>query len=317
MYAHVGIMECISDRSPAGVAVSAVALYYKRATAETPLSLVCIDGRTSKALGIAKVPLLVTFQAVDEEVVVTDRCDIITAVIKAVGGSQDAESEALIRLCANENFVISEMCGLLSMEKLLSSRKFLGCALLNAADITVYCSSQPLIEKHGGDIKAEYPNIHRWIKDMQQERGFLGIVEQARAGIVKEEKNDNRDKKGNKLISNGSVNEPIRDVADVTRLEVRIGHILKVWEHPEAEKLYCESIDIGETEPRSIASGLRAYLKKEELENQKVLILANMKTKNLRGFPSHGMVGPFNFWMEFQIPENSIYFWVLLGSLRF
>jgi tRNA-binding EMAP/Myf-like protein len=42
-------------------------------------------------------------------------------------------------------------------------------------------------------------------------------------------------------------------------LEFRVGKILEAWEHPESEKLYCEKIDIGEAEPRLIASGLGAY----------------------------------------------------------
>merc|ERR1712176_1638233 len=69
------------------------------------------------------------------------------------------------------------------------------------------------------------------------------------------------------------------------------GTIQKAWEHEEADKLFCEEIDIGEEDgPRQIASGLRAYYKLEDLEGQRVLVLANLKTRKLVGFPSHGMV---------------------------
>eukprot|EP00922_Rhytidocystis_sp_ex-Travisia-forbesii_P026112 GHVS01038259.1.p1 GENE.GHVS01038259.1~~GHVS01038259.1.p1 ORF type:complete len:372 (+),score=49.24 GHVS01038259.1:194-1309(+) len=283
-------MECVSDQSPTGVAVAAVALYCKTTPSPPSLNLACIDGRTSKALGITKVPLLVTFESADKDAVTTDPVDIIASLAAAGGGKQDAETEKLIRLCAETNFSVSEMRGLLIMETLLSSRKFIGCASLNAADIVVYCSASHLFEKQSAEEKTEYPNINRWIKDMHQSRGLSSIVEQARSGNLNVEKKDGNNKKGNRPASNGTASEPIRDVADVTRLEIRVGHILKAWEHPEAEKLYCESIDIGEAEPRSIASGLRAHLKKEQLENHKVLILANMKSKSLRGFQSHGMV---------------------------
>lgn len=47
---------------------------------------------------------------------------------------------------------------------------------------------------------------------------------------------------------------------------------------------------MGEPQVRQIASGLVPYMKAEELEGQKVIVLANMKAKNLRGFPSHGML---------------------------
>ena len=43
------------------------------------------------------------------------------------------------------------------------------------------------------------------------------------------------------------------------RLELRVGKILEAWPHPESDKLWCEKIDVGEPEPRLIASGLRAF----------------------------------------------------------
>jgi len=76
----------------------------------------------------------------------------------------------------------------------------------------------------------------------------------------------------------------------VTALDIRVGRINKVWTHEEADKLYCEEIDVGEDEPRQIASGLRPYLSEEDLEGRMVLVLCNLKTRKLAGFPSHGMV---------------------------
>lgn len=76
----------------------------------------------------------------------------------------------------------------------------------------------------------------------------------------------------------------------ISALDIRVGLITKVWEHEEADKLYCEEIDVGEGEPRTIASGLRPYLKPEDMEGRKVLVLCNLKERKLVGFPSHGMV---------------------------
>jgi phenylalanyl-tRNA synthetase alpha chain len=78
---------------------------------------------------------------------------------------------------------------------------------------------------------------------------------------------------------------------DVSKLDIRVGVISKAWVHEEADKLFCEEIDIGEESgPRQIASGLRAHYNVEDLEGQRVLVLANLKTRKLAGFPSHGMV---------------------------
>jgi methionine--tRNA ligase beta chain len=84
---------------------------------------------------------------------------------------------------------------------------------------------------------------------------------------------------------------PPSEKNDISKLDIRVGLIQKVWEHPEADKLYCEEIDLGEdTGPRQIASGLKAHYSLEEMENRKVLVLANLKTRKLMNFPSHGMV---------------------------
>jgi phenylalanyl-tRNA synthetase alpha subunit len=77
---------------------------------------------------------------------------------------------------------------------------------------------------------------------------------------------------------------------DISMLDIRVGVITKAWEHEEADKLFCEEIDIGEEEPRKIASGLRAHYKADDLAGQRVLVLANLKERKLVGFPSHGMV---------------------------
>lgn len=70
-----------------------------------------------------------------------------------------------------------------------------------------------------------------------------------------------------------------------------MGVVTKAWEHEDADKLYCEEIDIGEESgPRRIASGLKAHYGLEDLEGRRVLVLANLKTRKLVGFPSHGMV---------------------------
>lgn len=78
---------------------------------------------------------------------------------------------------------------------------------------------------------------------------------------------------------------------DISKLDIRVGVINKVWEHEEADKLYCEEIDLGEEGgPRQIASGLKAHYSLDEMEGRRVLVLANLKSRKLVGFPSHGMV---------------------------
>jgi aminoacyl tRNA synthase complex-interacting multifunctional protein 1 len=97
----------------------------------------------------------------------------------------------------------------------------------------------------------------------------------------------------------------------ISALDIRVGRILKAWEHESSEKLYCEEVDVGESVPRKIASGLRSFYKLDEMQNRTVLVLCNLKARNLGGFPSHGMVlcasNDDHTCVEFAIPpEGSV-----------
>jgi aminoacyl tRNA synthase complex-interacting multifunctional protein 1 len=83
---------------------------------------------------------------------------------------------------------------------------------------------------------------------------------------------------------------PVEAELTVAALDIRVGKIIKAWHHPESDKLFCEDVDVGEDAPRKIASGLRAFYQTEDLEGRLVLVLCNLKARNLAGFPSHGMV---------------------------
>ena len=74
------------------------------------------------------------------------------------------------------------------------------------------------------------------------------------------------------------------------QVEIRVGRIVEIVEHPNAESLYAMKIDIGAGEPRSICAGLRKHLAIEELRGRIVAVVANLKPAKLRGIESCGMV---------------------------
>ena len=86
--------------------------------------------------------------------------------------------------------------------------------------------------------------------------------------------------------------QPAATEIDISKLNILVGVINKAYPHedPTAEKLFCEEIAVGEDEPRQIASGLRDHYTVDDLVGRRVCVLANLKTRKLRGFPSHGMV---------------------------
>lgn len=74
-------------------------------------------------------------------------------------------------------------------------------------------------------------------------------------------------------------------------MDIRVGKIVDVQRHPDADSLYVEKIDLGEeTGPRTIVSGLVNFVPIEQMQDRMVVILANLKPANLRGIASHGMV---------------------------
>ncbi len=80
------------------------------------------------------------------------------------------------------------------------------------------------------------------------------------------------------------------DQSPFTKIDIRVGKITKVWNHPDSEKLFCEEIDIGEENVRSVASGLRPYYKLEDLQDRMIILVSNLKAAKLGGFKSEGMV---------------------------
>lgn len=82
--------------------------------------------------------------------------------------------------------------------------------------------------------------------------------------------------------------DPAREAAGL--LDIRVGRVLRAWRHPEAESLFVEEVDVGEAEPRTICSGLVGYVPLEALQDARVLVLANLKPRNMRGIKSNGML---------------------------
>ncbi len=77
---------------------------------------------------------------------------------------------------------------------------------------------------------------------------------------------------------------------DFAKLDLRVGEIVKVENHPNADKLYVLIVDLGEEKDRIIVAGLKAHYKPEELEGKKAIFVANLEPANLRGIESQGMI---------------------------
>ena len=76
---------------------------------------------------------------------------------------------------------------------------------------------------------------------------------------------------------------------DFDKLDLRVGTILEAEKHPKADKLLVFQVQLG-TEKRQIISGVANYFKPEECVGRKVVVVANLAPRKLRGLESKGMI---------------------------
>ncbi|KAI8906771.1 hypothetical protein EDD86DRAFT_209703 [Gorgonomyces haynaldii] len=74
------------------------------------------------------------------------------------------------------------------------------------------------------------------------------------------------------------------------KLDFRVGKILSVKRHPDADALYVEEIDVGEDKPRTVCSGLVKYMTEDKLQDKLVVLLCNLKPAKMRGVESQAML---------------------------
>lgn len=77
---------------------------------------------------------------------------------------------------------------------------------------------------------------------------------------------------------------------DISRIDLRIGKIVEIQKHPDADSLYVEKIDLGEAKLRTIVSGLVKHVPIDEMLNRIVCVMCNLKPAKMRGVTSEGMV---------------------------
>ncbi|MBQ9537673.1 MAG: class I tRNA ligase family protein, partial [Treponema sp.] len=96
-------------------------------------------------------------------------------------------------------------------------------------------------------------------------------------------KKEKKDKKAPELAANQKefFNE---------KIDLRVAIITKVENNPEGEKLYVEHLDDGSGQERIIQSGLREYLRPEDLLGKHIILAYNLAPRTMRGIESHGML---------------------------
>jgi len=79
-------------------------------------------------------------------------------------------------------------------------------------------------------------------------------------------------------------------IDDFLKVEMRVGLVLEAQRLKGSDKLLHLKVEIGETEPRTLVAGIAEAYAPELLIGRKVVIVANLEPRKLRGVESNGMI---------------------------
>lgn len=85
------------------------------------------------------------------------------------------------------------------------------------------------------------------------------------------------------------VGKPVISYDDFAKLDLRVGKVLEVKDHPNADKLLVLTVDLG-TEKRQIIAGIRGHYAPEGLLGAEIVVVANLQPRKMRGLESQGML---------------------------
>lgn len=73
------------------------------------------------------------------------------------------------------------------------------------------------------------------------------------------------------------------------KLELKIARIKEVKDHPNADRLYVITVDLGD-KTKQVVAGIKGSYKKEDLAGREVVVVDNLEPAVLRGVESQGMI---------------------------
>ncbi|OQX84309.1 MAG: hypothetical protein B6D53_00195 [Candidatus Omnitrophica bacterium 4484_49] len=76
---------------------------------------------------------------------------------------------------------------------------------------------------------------------------------------------------------------------DFQKMELVIGRIKEVEDHPNADKLYVLKVSVGDEE-RTLVAGIKSYYSRENLLGKQIVVVKNLEPAVIRGVKSEGML---------------------------
>ena len=79
-------------------------------------------------------------------------------------------------------------------------------------------------------------------------------------------------------------------IDDFVKVELRAATVLEAERVPKTDKLLRLVIDVGEPQPRQILAGIAQHYSPEDVVGRKIIVVANLEPRKLRGLESNGML---------------------------
>lgn len=79
-------------------------------------------------------------------------------------------------------------------------------------------------------------------------------------------------------------------IDDFVKVELRAATVLEAEKVPKADKLLRLIVDLGEPQPRQILAGIAQHYAPEDVVGRKIIVVANLAPRKLRGLESNGML---------------------------
>lgn len=78
-------------------------------------------------------------------------------------------------------------------------------------------------------------------------------------------------------------------IEDFRKLELKVAEIKEVIDHPQADRLYIITVDLGD-KTKQVVAGIKCSYAKEDLIGRQVVVVDNLEPALLRGVESQGML---------------------------
>jgi len=195
----------------------------------------------------------------------------------------------------------------------IKTRRFIVGDSLSIADILMFLALEPYISSMKKEDIQSFSECIRWFEHINFlmkypvksiDFPFIEYVHKAKADTPKEPKGEAKSGPQQKREPKPKEEkpkvekpkpapkpvEPVEELDAASYLDVRVGRIVKVWPHPNADSLFCEEIDVGNGQIKKVVTGVRNYYSVEQMQDRIVIVFCNIKPSKIRDMPSEGMV---------------------------